>query len=55
MKLQEHVKPTKARKMIMILNENQFRNLAQNVLNEQQEKTITNTHLVKIKPNVKKK
>jgi hypothetical protein len=55
MKLQMQVKPIKASKMIMILNENQFRNLAQNVLNEQRKKTITNTHLVKIKPNATKK
>ena len=49
MKLQELVKPTKARKFIMILNEIQFRTLAQNVLNEQEQKTIKNTHLIKIK------
>ena len=49
MKLQELVKPTKARKFIMILNEIQFRTLAQNVLNEQEQKTIKKTHLIKIK------
>jgi hypothetical protein len=54
MKLHELVKPTKARKFIMILNEIQFRTLAQNVLNEQQQKTIKNTHLLKINPDVKK-
>jgi hypothetical protein len=54
MKLQELVKPTKARKMIMILNEIQFRTLAQNVLNEQDKKTIKNTHLLKINPDAKK-
>ena len=54
MKLQELVKPTKARKFIMILNEIQFRTLAQNVLNEQEQKTIKNTHLIKTKSHVKK-
>ena len=54
MKLQELVKPTKARKMIMILNEIQFRTLAQNVLNEQEQKTIKKTHLIKIKRNENK-
>jgi len=54
MKLQELVKPTKARKMIMILNETQFFNLAQNVLNEQEQKTIKKTHLIKIKRNENK-
>ena len=54
MKLQELVKTTKARKMIMILNEIQFRTLAQNVLNEQEQKTIKNTHLIKIKRNENK-
>jgi hypothetical protein len=54
MKLQELVKTTKARKMIMILNEIQFRTLAQNVLNEQEKKTIKNTHLIKIKRNENK-
>jgi hypothetical protein len=49
MKLQELVKPTKVRKMVMILNEIQFRVLAQNVLNEQEQNTIKKTHLIKIK------
>jgi len=51
MKLQKHVKqkkPYAARKMVMILNEIQFRILAQNVLNEQEQKTIKNTYLIKI-------
>ena len=54
MKLQELVKTTKARKFIMILNEIQFRTLAQNVLNEQEQKTIKKTHLIKIKRNENK-
>ncbi len=55
MKSHEQVKPTKARKMIMILNENQFRTLAQNVLNEQEKKTIKKTYLVEQESNAKKK
>ena len=51
MKLKELVKPTKTRKMVMILNEIQFRALAKNVLNEQEQKTIKKTHLIKIKCN----
>lgn len=54
MKLQELAKPTKARKMTLILNEIQFRKLAQNILNEQVKKTIKNTHLIKVKSDVKK-
>ncbi len=50
MKLQELVKPTKVRKMVMILNEIQFRALAKNVLNEQEQNSIKKTHLIKIKP-----
>ncbi len=50
MKLQELLKPTKAKKKVMILNEIQFRVLAQNVLNEQEQNTIKKTHLIKIKP-----
>jgi hypothetical protein len=55
MKLLEQVKPIKVKKMIMILNENQFRTLAQNVLNEQKQKTIKKTYLVKLESNAKKK
>jgi hypothetical protein len=55
MKLQEQVKPTKARKMIMILNENQFQTLAQNVLNEQKQKTIKKTYLIKQESDATKK
>ncbi len=47
MNLQNQVKPNKARKMIMILNEIQFRTLAQNVLYEQEQKTIKKTYLIK--------
>jgi len=58
MKLQELVqvkKPPKFKKFKMIITENQFKALANNVLNEQEQKTIKNTHLIKVKSNVKKK
>lgn len=57
MKLQEHVNvgnPTKSKKIKMIITETQFNALAKNVLNEQEKKTIRNTHLVKIKSDAKK-
>lgn len=56
MKLQELVKqkkPTKPKKFKMIITETQFKVLAKNVLNEQEQKTIKNTHLIKTKSNVK--
>ena len=58
MKLQELVKVKKTSKpkgMKMIITETQFKALANNVLNEQEKKTIKNTHLIKTKTNVKKK
>jgi hypothetical protein len=58
MKLQELVqvkKSPKSKKFKMIITENQFKALANNVLNEQEQKTITNTHLIKLKSNVKNK
>jgi hypothetical protein len=58
MKLQELVnvkKTPKSKKMKMIITENQFKALANNVLNEQEHKTIKNTHLIKVKSDVKKK
>ena len=57
MKLQELVnvkKTPKSKKMKMIITETQFKALAKNVLNEQEQKTIKNTHLIKIKPNENK-
>jgi hypothetical protein len=54
MKLQEQVKPTKSKKIKMIITETQFNALARNVLNEQEKKTIRNTHLLKINPDAKK-
>ena len=56
MKLQEHVNvgnPTKSKKIKMIITETQFKALAKNVLNEQEKKTIRNTHLIKTKSNGK--
>jgi hypothetical protein len=56
MKLQELVKPkklTKPKKLKMIITETQFKVLAKNLLNEQEQKTIKNTHLIKTKSNVK--
>ena len=56
MKLQELVKPknpTKPKKLKMIITETQFKVLAKKVLNEQEQKTIKNTHLIKTKSNVK--
>jgi hypothetical protein len=58
MKLHELVKekkPTKTKRMKIIISETQFKALANNVLNEQEQKTIKNTHLIKTKTNVKKK
>jgi hypothetical protein len=57
MKLHELVKekkPTKSKRMKIIISETQFKALANNVLNEQEQKTIKNTHLIKIKPNENK-
>ena len=56
MKLQELVKekkPTKSKRMKIIISETQFKALANNVLIEQEKKTIKNTHLIKTKSNVK--
>ena len=57
MKLQElvkEIKPTKSSRLKIIIFESQFKALARNVLNEQEQKTIKNTHLIKIKPNENK-
>lgn len=58
MKLQELVKPknpTKPKRLKILISEAQFKALANNVLNEQEQKTIKNTHLIKVKSDVKKK
>ena len=57
MKLQELVKPkktTKSNRLKILISETQFKALANNVLNEQEQKTIKNTHLIKIKRNENK-
>jgi hypothetical protein len=41
--------------MKMIITENQFRTLAENVLSLQEENQIKNTHLIKKNTNAKKK
>jgi hypothetical protein len=58
MKLQELVKPkkpTKSSRLKILISETQFKALANNVLNEQEQKTIKNTHLIKKNTNAKKK
>jgi len=57
MKLQELVKPqktSKPKRLKILISETQFKALAKNVLNEQEQKTIKNTHLIKIKRNENK-
>jgi hypothetical protein len=57
MKLQELVNggnSTKSKKLKIIITETQFNALAKNVLNEQENKTIRNTHLLKINADAKK-
>jgi len=57
MKLQELVKPkkpTKPKRLKILISEAQFKALANNVLNEQEQKTIKKTHLIKIKRNENK-
>jgi hypothetical protein len=47
MKLRILAKNNLNKKLKMIISENQFRVLAQNVLNLQEQKQIKNTHLIK--------
>lgn len=47
-------KPTKPKRFKILISETQFMALARNVINEQEQKTIKNTHLIKIKPNENK-
>ena len=47
-------KTTKSKRLKILISETQFKALANNVLNEQEQKTIKNTHLIKIKPNENK-
>ena len=60
MKVQELVKPkkpTKPKRLKILISEAQFlvlsNSIHQNILNEQEQKTIKNTHLIKTKSNVK--
>ena len=58
MKSNEVVKETnksKSKRIKMLISETQFRKLAQNVLSEQNLGTLNKTHLIKIKPDAKKK
>jgi hypothetical protein len=58
MKLQELVKPkktTKPKRLKILISEAQFKALANNILNEQEKKTIKNTYLIKKNTNAKKK
>ena len=57
MKILELVKlknPIKSKRVKMIITEIQFKALVNNVLSEQELKTIKDTHLIKAKSNVKK-
>jgi hypothetical protein len=52
MKLQEILReksPTKTKKMKLVITETQFKALAKNVLNEQEQGKIKNTHLINTK------
>jgi hypothetical protein len=57
MKILELVKlknPIKSKRVKMIITEIQFKALVNNVLSEQEQKIIKDTHLIKVKSNVKK-
>jgi hypothetical protein len=57
MKILELVKlknPIKSKRVKMIITEIQFKALVNNVLSEQEQKIIKDTHLIKAKSNVKK-
>ena len=55
MKLKTLVQDNPNRKLTIIINEAQFRALAENVLLLQEQKQIKNTHLIKTNTNAKKK
>ena len=55
MKLRSLVQDSPNRKLTMIINEAQFRALANNVLTLQEEKQIKNTHLIKTDTHAQKK
>ena len=55
MKLVPLANENPSRKLTMIINEAQFRALANNVLTLQEEKQIKNTHLIKTNTHAQKK
>ena len=55
MKLKTLVQDNPNMKLRIIITENQFRTLAQNILILQEQKQIRNTHLIKTNTNAKKK
>ena len=55
MKLRPLVNEKTNRKIRLLITEAQFKNLANNVLQLQEQKQIRNTHLIKTNSNVKKK
>jgi hypothetical protein len=55
MKLSSLVNEKMNRKIRLLITEAQFKNLANNVLQLQEQKQISNTHLVKTNVNAKKK
>ena len=55
MKLRSLVNENTNRKIRLLITEAQFKNLANNVLQLQEQKQIRNTHLIKTNSNAKKK
>ena len=55
MKLRSLVNENTNRKIRLLITEAQFKNLANNVLQLQEQKQISNTHLIKTNSNAKKK
>jgi len=55
MKLRSLVNENTNRKIRLLITEAQFKNLANNVLQIQEQKQISNTHLIKTNSNAKKK
>ena len=55
MKLRSLINENTNRKIRLLITEAQFKNLANNVLQLQEQKQIRNTHLIKTNSNAKKK
>ena len=55
MKLRSLINEKTNRKIRLLITESQFKNLANSVLQLQEEKKIRNTHLIKTNSNAKKK